>query len=345
MLQNFYLNFSILKKLSIICFLFSYSLTAQEFVIKFATVAPEGSTWMRVMREYDKAVRQESNNRVGFKIYPGGVMGDEKDVLRKIKLGQLHSTGITGNGITDIAPKVRILDSPFLFRNYSEVDHIYQKFDKDFAQAFEDGGFILLGWAEVGFVYIFTNTNATTAEQLRGIKMWLWEGDPIAEATFNAFKLNPVPLSLMDVLTSLQTKLIEGVYISPLAAVALQWFTRVKFMINLPLANACGAVVISKQKFLEIPNELQEIVLQNGRKFMKRLTNLSRMENQRAIETIKKHGIIVIEPPDMNVVSEYEELGKQTRQHLIGKLYTEEFLNKIEYSISEFRDLSKKKFK
>jgi len=131
---------------------------AQKYKIKFATLAPDGSTWMNVMREFDQAIRKETNGELGFKIYPGGVAGDEKDVLRKIRLGQLHSAGFTGVGLGEVNPEVRIFDSPFLFRNYDEVDFIQQKFFDKFARGFEQNGYVLLGWADVGFVYIYTNS-------------------------------------------------------------------------------------------------------------------------------------------------------------------------------------------
>ncbi|RPI79281.1 MAG: ABC transporter substrate-binding protein, partial [Desulfobacteraceae bacterium] len=129
--------------------------SAQQFTVKFATLAPEGSTWIKIMRDFDKTVREQSNGRVGFKIYAGGVAGDEKDVIRKIRLGQYHSGGLTGVGLGEVAKTVRVLDTPFLFKTYDEVDFILNKFDAEFRKAFEEGGFVLLGWAEVGFVYVY----------------------------------------------------------------------------------------------------------------------------------------------------------------------------------------------
>jgi len=115
--------------------LISFAVYAQQFTVKFATIAPEGSTWMNVMREYDAAIRKESGGRVGFKIYSGGVQGDEKSVLRKIRVGQLHSGGFTGVGMGEIAPKVRVLDSPFLVRNEDEVDMLYKEYGKEFGKS------------------------------------------------------------------------------------------------------------------------------------------------------------------------------------------------------------------
>jgi TRAP-type C4-dicarboxylate transport system substrate-binding protein len=310
---------------------------AQQYTIKFATLAPEGSTWMNVMKEYDKAIRAESGGRLGFKIYPGGVQGDEKDVLRKIKLGQLHSAGITGNGMTTIAPKVRVLDSPFLFKSYDEVDHVYQTFDQDFSKAFEDGGFVNLGFAEVGFVYVFTNSPVQRPEDLKGVKMWMWEGDPIAEAAFKAMNINPIPLTITDVLTSLQTGLINGVYTSPLAAIALQWFSRTKYMLNVPLADAAGAVVVSQKKFQELPEDLKEILLRNGKKQMKRLTELSRAENAKSVEALKKNGITITNPPSAQIVASFDEIGARARTMLVGKLFDDGFLRKVETAVTTFR--------
>jgi TRAP-type C4-dicarboxylate transport system substrate-binding protein len=313
------------------------SASAQEHTIKFATIAPEGSTWMNVMRAYDAAIRKESGGKLGFKLYPGGVQGEDKDVIKKIRIGQLHSAGFTGVGLGEIAPRVRILDSPFLFENYEEVDHLYEKLQKEFEDAFLDGGYVLLGWAEVGFVYVFTNTPVRTVADMNGVKMWMWEGDPVAEATFKAFGINPIPLSVVDVLTSLQTGLINGAYVSPYAAVALQWHTRVKYMMGVPLADACGAVVISRKKFDSLPADLQEILLRNGRKFMRELTLKSRDENAAAIGTLKKSGITMIDVSSPKTIEEYGRFGKKAREALVGKLYDESFLTRVETEIRTFR--------
>jgi len=322
--------------------LFSASaLFAQQYTIKFATIAPEGSTWMNVMREYDAQVRKESGGRVGFKIYAGGVAGDEIDVLRKIRLGQYHAAGFTGVGMTEIAPKVRILDAPFLFKNTDEVDYIYKTFDMEFTKAFEDGGYILLGWAEVGFVYVFAQTPIYTVADMKNVKMWMWEGDPIAEAAFKAIGISPIPLSITDVRTSLQTGLINSFYVSPYAAIALQWFTQAKYMMNLPLANSAGAVLLSKKMYDKLPAELQEILLRNGRSYMAKLTQLSREDNRKALETLKQKGIKITEPPSKQVVQEYDAIGQKARRMLVERLYSEELLNRVEQAVKEFRRSNK----
>jgi len=322
----------------IITLLSTFTALSQQYTIKFATVAPEGTSWMEVMKEYDAAVRKESGGRLGFRIYPGGVQGDEKDVLRKIRLGQLHSAGITGVGIGEIAPRLRVLDAPFLFASYEEVDHIHEVFEEEFARAFEEGGYVLLGWAEVGFVYVFSNVPVRKREDLKNVKMWTWEGDPVAEATFKALEVNPIPLSINDVLTSLQTRLIDGIYAPPMAAIGLQWWSRVKYLLQYPLANSSGAVVIQKKYFDALPDDLKEILLRNGKSFMRKLTLRSRNDNAKAIETLTQRGITVVHVDSMSIEQEYKQIGTKARRLMIGRLFSEEFLNRIEKELTDFRN-------
>jgi TRAP-type C4-dicarboxylate transport system substrate-binding protein len=312
-------------------------LYAQQYIIKFATIATEGSTWMNVMRDYDAAIRKESGGRLGFKLYAGGVQGEDKDVMRKIRLGQLQSAGITGVGVGEISSKLRIMDAPLLFQNYAEVDNFTQAFGAELDQEFLKNDYVLLGWAEVGFVYVLTNTPVRGVQDMHGVKMWSWEGDAIADAAFKALGISSIPLSVTDVLTSLQTGLINGAYTSPLAAVALQWNTRVKYMMTVPLADASGAVVLAKKKFDTLPADLQEILLHNGKKFMTLLTQKSRDENAAAIQTMKKNGVQMIDVTNPKTLEDFYATGKKARQSLVGKLFDQDFLNRVEKSVSDFR--------
>lgn len=316
--------------------LFTSIVFSQEFTIKFATLAPEGSTWINVMKEYDAAIRKESGGRLGFRIYAGGVAGDEKDVMRKIRLGQFHSGGVTGFGIGEVAKPVRVLDAPFMFKNSAEVDHILEQFDGELRKEFENGGFVLLGWAEVGFVYVFTNSPVAKVADMKNVKMWEWEGDPVADATFKQFDINPIQLSITDVLTSLQTGLINGVYTSPLAAVSLQWFAATKYMMELPLTNSMGAVIISKREFDKMPADIQQILLKHGKTYMRKLTELSRKDNQKSLETLKRNKIQFVKP-DGKEMQSYDEIGKRARQAMVGKLFSQDLLTRVEKALADFR--------
>jgi TRAP-type C4-dicarboxylate transport system substrate-binding protein len=318
-------------------FLSNGLLEGQKYTIKFATIAPEGSTWMLIMHEFNKELSRQTNGEVSFKIYAGGILGDEKDVLRKIRIGQLHAAGFTGVGMGEIVPNVRILDTPLLLRNYDEVDYIYEQFGDYFAENFSKNGYELLGWAEVGFVYIFTKRPVNNLDELRQVKMWVWQGDRVAEATFKAFGISPVPLSIVNVMTALQTNMINGVYASPLAVVALQWFTKVQYMMEIPLVDAAGAMLISKKMYNKIPEEYQKILKSLSQKYMTELTRLSREENNSAIETLKQNEIKIIPQPDSEILKSYYKIGVSARQSLVGEFYSQDLLDSVESVLKEFR--------
>ncbi len=323
--------------LSLIFILSDIPVCAQQYTIQFATVAPEGTTWMNVMKEYDAAIRKESGGRLGFKFYSGGVAGDEKDVMRKIRIGQYQSAGFTGVGMGEVASEERILDSPFLFHNTAEIDYIYNKFTPEFSKAFEQGGFVLLGWAEVGFVYVFTQKPIYSVNDMQDVRAWMWEGDPIAQVSFKVLKLAPIPLSIIDVNSSLQTGMINCVYSPPLAMIALQWFTKVKYMLDVPLANSSGGVLISKKFFDTLPQDLQQILTKNGQIYLTKLTQLSREDNQKAIKTLQSKGITITHPRSNSELAYYYQTGEEARQMLVGKLYSEDLLKQVESALDQFR--------
>lgn len=310
--------------------------------IKFATVAPEGSTYLKVLREYTSEVEKLTNGKVTFKIYPSQIQGDEKDVLRKIRLGQLQGAGFTGVGLGEIMSEIRVLELPMLFHTYDEVDYVSSQFYDEFDKKFEENGFIILGWADVGFAYVFAQKPILSIKDLKGTRMWMWEGDPLAEATFKALGVSAIPLSLTDVLTSLQTNLIEGVYVPPLPCVTLQWYTRLKTMMDVPLANVSGAVLISKKTFDSLQPDYQKILRDKGREYMAKLVKQGREDNETAIKLMKDNGMEIVHVPEANL-QEFYSAAKVAYQSLVGKLYSQELLNQVTASLAKYRAEKAKK--
>ncbi|HBA60208.1 MAG TPA: ABC transporter substrate-binding protein [Elusimicrobia bacterium] len=322
--------------------LLAFSAAAQaQTVIKFATLAPDGSTWMKSMKLFTEEVTARTAGRVKFKIYAGGVSGDEKDVVRKIRLGQLQAGGFTGVGIGEVAPEARLLDTPFLFKSAKEIDHVYGAMDADFRKIFESRGYVLLGWAEVGIVNVFSNTPITRPEDMRGTKIWLWEGDPIAEAMFAALKVRPIPLSVTDVMSSLQTGMLNSVYGSPLSIIALQWFSKMKYVFSLPITNASGAVLLSKKTFSSLSMDDQKAMMELGEKHFRALTLASRKDNEQSVSILKAKKLVFTDPASPAVVAEFEKAGDDARKALVGKLYSKELLDKVQTALKTFRSAKK----
>ncbi len=297
--------------------------------LKIATVAPEGSTWMKTMREIDTEVRAATGGAVGFKIYPGGVQGDETVVLRKVRSGQLHGGGLTGVGLGIIAPATRIMELPFLFDSYAAIDRAYACVGPQLETTLHEGGFTLLGWAEVGFIYLYSKGPIATQGDLKKAKMWLWEGDPLAESLYRQFGVVPVPLPITDVMTALQTHLIDAVYSSPLACLALQWFSRVGHFTDVPLTFASGAVVVANDAFARVPAQHRDAVLRICRSRFRALVERSRTQNQESILEIEKSGVRRVAVAAAEVEN-FRTVGRRVWKEQEGKLYPAELLRAVQ---------------
>ncbi|MCP4723711.1 MAG: ABC transporter substrate-binding protein [bacterium] len=306
-----------------------------KHTIRFASIAIKGTTPINVMNDLREEIKDKTNGEVDIRIYAGN-QGDEATIIRKIRTGRLHSAGFTGRGLGEIAPVMRVMELPFLFNNYDEVDYIVDKMYDVFSAEFEKNGYKLMGWSEVGFVHIFSNVPIRTIDDLKGVKMWMWEGDPLVKALFEELDVVPTALAITDVLTSLQTGLIDAVYSSPYGAIALQWHFKSKFMLETPITNAAGAVVIEKETFDDLPEEYQQILLDSFKKWMRELVVQTRKDNENSIETIKNRGIEVV-PGNAEDLSIFNESALRVREKMIGELYPREVLDEVLRHLEEYR--------
>ncbi len=304
--------------------------------IKFATLAPDGSTWMKSMRKADQDVRTRTENRVGFKFYPGGVQGDEKDVLRKMRNGQIHAAGFTGFGLGAIVPETRVLELPYMFESLDELDYVRNATNAYYEKAFAAKEYALLGWTDVGFVYLYTKTPVRKAADMAGTKWWIWSGDQLAEIFYRAFNITPIPLAAPDVLTSLQTGVVDGVYASPLACVALQWFTRVKYMTDVPVTHGISAIVATEKSLAGVSATDRAILLDVMRRELATLTQKTRTQNDEAVAEIKKEGVQVV-AVDAAARQEFATRGRAAWDDGVPALYSRELLERVKNLLADYR--------
>ena len=263
----------------------------EPYVLKFATLAPAGSTWMNVIAEWAGKVEKESQGRIKFKFYPGGVSGDEPDMIRKIRFGQIHGAAMTGHGIGSLYSPARVLEIPFLFRNYEEVDYVRAQMMPEIRAGFRKNDYELLGWMEVGFVRFFSRTPIHSMDDLKKRRIWQWQGDPLSAAFFSASNIAPVPLPITEVFTSLSTGLIDTVIAPPLGAIALQWFTKTPYMTEVPMADGIGGLVVSSKFFNRLPKDLQELLLRTGNEASEKLLVETRKDNEKSLGVLKQNGV------------------------------------------------------
>ena len=265
----------------------------KTFTLKFASLIPADTAWMNIIESWSNELQMKSNGRLKIKIYAGGVMGDEPDVLRKIRSRQLQGAFFTGYGIGRIYSPARVLEMPFLFHNTDESDYVRRHIMPDIEKGFRENGFELLGWPEVGFLHFFSKQPINSLEQLKKRHIWLWQGDPMGEAFSSAAGVSPVPLSIMDVYTQLSAShgSIDTVYNSPFGALAMQWHTKLKYASNIPITNGIGSLVVSRRFYNGLPEDLQQLLKTTGKEAGEEINLVSRRDNEKSIELLKQSGI------------------------------------------------------
>ena len=294
------MNHSLLRIITLISgLLLASNLYAKaEYTLKFATLAPAGTTWMNLLEEWAQTVKTQSNGRLVFKFYPGGVQGDEPDVLKKMRFNQLQGSAFSGHGIGQIYSPARVMELPFLFDTFDEIDHVRNQLMPEFEQGFHDNGYELLGWMEIGFVHMFSKEPIHSIKEMKSHRVWLWQGDPLGKAFFDASGVSPVPLSIIDVYTSLSTGLIDTVYSTPLATIAMQWHTKTRYVSDIALTNAIGGLIVTRTFFDKLPADLKILLQTTGKETGEKLIAATREDNDKSVAELKKRGLTFIPPGD-----------------------------------------------
>ena len=298
---------------------------------KIATISPDGTFWMQEMRAGAEEIKKQTQGRVKFKFYPGGVMGSDESVLRKIRIGQLHGGAVTAGSLVSINPDIAIYELPYLFESLDQVDYVRSKMDAGLIKSLETKGFVSFGLAEGGFSYMMSDQPLQSVKDVRNKKVWLPSNHPVGEAVFDSADISPVPLPLSDVLTGLQTGLIDTIITSPIGAIALQWHTKINYVMDEPLTYFSALLVIDKKSFDKLSEEDSGIVRSVMGDAFKRINEQNRKDNVAAKEALMNQGISFVRlSPDS--AREWRKVGEKAMERLEKQ---------NEYSDSAYQDLMK----
>ncbi len=320
------------------------SFAREVYTLKFATLIPTGTSWTKLLDDWIDEVELKSEGRIKFKMYPGGVMGDEPDVIRKMRKQQLHGGLFTGYGIGRIYSPARVLDVPFLFKDTTESDYVKEKLMPEIEQGFRENGFELLGWPEVGFIHFFSKKRIDSIEDVQLSRIWLWQGDPLGEAFFAASGVSPVPLSIIDVYTQLSAKhgSIDTVYASPFGAIALQWHSKLKYGTVMPLTNAIGGLLVSSTFFDQLPDDLKELLRTTGKEVGEQIMQAARNENGKSIQIMKDAGVEFLWSREEIEIGKLIEIRNKAAKHLEDTDYIPaELFSRVRKHLEEIRQKNK----
>ncbi len=287
-----------MKRIALICAALGWfaagAAGAQQVVVKMATLVPEGSSWHQVLKEMAEKWKTLSGGRVVVHIFPGGVAGDDADVVRKMRLGTLNAGVMTEVGVAEIDKAVYALGVPMMYASYDEVDAVLEKLRPSLEARMEAKGFVVLNWLDGGWNHFFTQKPVATPDDLKGQKLMTTAGDPQGEEIYKAVGFHPVPLPAPEISTALQTGLITAIQVPPQVAVITQYFTHAKYMTDLNWLLLLGATVISKSTWEQIPGDVRPALLAATREAGSRLRADVRASGERDVEAMKKRGLVVV---------------------------------------------------
>jgi TRAP-type C4-dicarboxylate transport system substrate-binding protein len=318
-------------------FLLCWAGTLQAQVLKIATIAPEGSSWMKDMKAGAAAIDKHTDGRVKFKFYGGGVQGNDKQVQRKMRTGQLHGGAFTSGALNMFQKDADLFSMPMVFKTIEEARFVRSELEGEVRQRLEDAGYINFGIAAAGFAYMMSNKPLKTLADLDGQKIWIPEGDPVGFAALRALGIAPVIMPVTDVMTGLQTDLLDSVTVPPVGAVVFQWHTRLKYISDVPLAYVYAALLIDKRAFSRISPEDQQVVREVMEGIYRKFDENGVTDNREALQALLDNGLTMVSP-DLAEVAEWRSKVSESQQALAGDgLVDPELLGRMNSLVEEYR--------
>jgi TRAP-type C4-dicarboxylate transport system substrate-binding protein len=312
--------------------------TVEARTLKIATLAPAGTTWMKSMQAGATSIKEKTAGRVKLKFYPGGVMGNDQSVHRKIKIGQLHGGAFTSGGLSQISSSVQALGLPMIFDNYEEVDFVREKIEPQIRADMERGGFVILGISDGGFARILSKAAMRDLPTLRASKVWIPDGDELSNLTFEALGISPISLPISDVFTGLQTGLIETVAVNPIGAIAFQWHSNTTHMTDIPITYLIGLLAVQLKAFEKISPADQKIVRAEMAIIFKELDKLNRDDDQQAQSALVQQGIQFVTPKP-GELEEWKALSNSAIDKMVETgVISADIVGQVRTHLTDFRN-------
>ena len=295
--------------------------------LRLATLAPSGSSWMRVFNAWNLTVKEQTDNTLELRFYDGGSQGDERDFVRKMRAGQMDGAALTTTGLGMLVRQVLVLSVPGVIEEYEQLDSVRAELGGRFEKMFETEGYTLLGWGDVGKTRLFSMEKIDRPSDIKKLRPWVWKDDLIFAEFLKVVGANPVRLGVPEVYPALQTRMVDTLPASALAAVSLQWYTRLKYMSKRNSGIIVGATIIRTDKFEALTADQQNVLASTGIRAHKALNRSIRRDDDKSYATVLKRGLTAVDTSEHQ--AEWEEAGRQVRERLTGRVYPKSLLDAV----------------
>ena len=329
------------RLLSITLFLALAAVTAAApsaaVTVKLASLAPDGSVWDLAIEEMGADWADATDGRVRLRVYPGGVAGDENDVVRKMRIGQLQAAALTVGGLIEIDDAFRVFSIPMFFDSYEELYYVLDEMTPELSRRLDEKGYVLLNWAHAGWVHLFSTEPVTSLEQLKTTKLYVGAGDDRAVQWWKNNGYRPVPLATTDILTGLQTGMIEAMPSPPLAALLLQWYKQAPNMLDIGLAPLVGATIVQKRVWQRIDEADRESLLAAAAVLGEKLEREVPGQDEESVTEMAKRGLKVVHVDDAAKLASFRAAAGEFAERVRGDRMPPEILQMAQEARAEYR--------
>jgi len=321
---------------ALLALVFALPAQAQKVTIKLGTMAPDGSAWHQLLKQMAEEWSTASGGKVKLKIYPGGVAGNEGDMVRKMRVGQLQAAALSVVGLHDIEGAPQAVATPGLVTGQEEWDYVFPKMTQKWEPLFEAKGFVPIMWGDTGWVYMFFKKEKKSVAEMKGTKGFAWSGDPASATAWEAAGFVPVVVSSTDMLTSLSTGMIEGFGTSPIMAFTARWYEQAPFVPDASWGHLPGGTVVLKETWEKIPADVRPKLLEIARKYGEKVNiEVNKMQAD-AIEQMKKNGLKLIPLSDADKKA-WQEMAEKTWPVVRGQVVSAEAFDEVKRVRDEYR--------
>jgi TRAP-type transport system periplasmic protein len=307
--------------------------SAQEVTVKLGTLAPNGSTWHKLLQEMGERWSQASGGKVKLRIYAGGAQGSEGDMVRKMGVGQLQAASITTVGMHDLVKEPQALSAPGMVDTAAEFEAIFPKVEKDLARLLEQRGYVAIQWSQVGPIRLFCDKPYKTVAEMGQAKMFAWDGDPASVEAWKAAGFRPVVLSSTDIVPSLQTGMIDCIANAPLYVLTARLFEKAPNLIDTSWGYLFGATLVRKETWDKVPADLRPKLLEIARELARKGDADVKRQNEEAIAAMKKQGLQVVAVNG----AEFRAAAEKAWPVVRGRVVPAEFFDQVVRARDEVR--------
>ena len=322
--------------ISVVLLLLLAAVSGFSLTIKLGSLAPIGSPWDVSLKKIAAEWARLSNGMVRVKIYSGGIAGDEPNMLRQMRIGQLQAAGLTVKGLNQIYDSVLAVALPLVVRTDDELDYVLNRMRPTLEAGLEKNGYKLIFWSTMGWVYFFSRSPIITPDDLRKQKLWVWEGDTNEETIWKRLNFHVVPLEATDLLTALKSGMVDAYASSPLTAAAYQWFALSPNMADMRWGPMFGGLVVSMRTWRRIPKNLQSKLIAAAEEVGASMKAETSTADKKAIDVMTKYGLKINHVPD-DVVEQWAALMREGFTELLGRSVNPAAYEEVKSILAEYR--------